>query len=182
MILALATALVVPAIASAAVVTITPDNNQGWFIGTVPPQVAAPFQFVVGPGTPPAGIGSLATQITVPNQKLQIAPSTPNYNGTPLASFTALSYSMYRDATSPDPSDTFYANLYVDTTGVGNSHNVRLDFAPPSAAVGWNTFDILSDAFVYPNTGGGPMTMAQFLALNPNAHWRRIRSVSRFPR
>jgi hypothetical protein len=54
--------------------------------------------FVVGPESPPAGIGSLELQTPLPTDKVSLF----NYEhvGTPLSSISAIGYSTYRDPTS----------------------------------------------------------------------------------
>jgi hypothetical protein len=54
--------------------------------------------FVVGPGNPPAGIGSLELETPLPTDKVSLF----NYDhvGTALSAITAIGYSTYRDQTS----------------------------------------------------------------------------------
>lgn len=73
-------------------------------------------EFVTGPGTPPAGVGSLSLKTPLNNDKVYLF----NYDhiGTSLSSINAISYSTYRDATSTaNPVQAPALNIEVDYNG-----------------------------------------------------------------
>ena len=109
-------------------VVLTPLNLQGWTfstVGTVPPV----YGFVLGPGTPPLGVGSLSVLISVANSKLIMRP--PLTNITTVSSLLPFSYSTYR---STSKTAQFYVNLYLDTDGNPATCETRLDYAPTSTS------------------------------------------------
>jgi hypothetical protein len=87
--------------AGASIVTVTPGNMNGWSFlttdnnGNPAPGNGNTAQMVTGPSTPPLGTGSaqLATASGQGDTSSQIV--TSQWNGTPLASLTSLSYSTY---------------------------------------------------------------------------------------
>jgi Tol biopolymer transport system component len=106
-------------------VVVSNNNLQGWTFTTygVPPV----YSFILGPGTPPLGSGSLSVIIGVPTSKLiMYAPLT---NITTVSSLLPFTYSTYRSTTL---ASQFYVNLYLDTDGNPSTCETRLDFAPTS--------------------------------------------------
>jgi len=113
-------------------VVVTNNNLQGWTFTTygVPPV----YSFILGPGTPPMGSGSLSVIIGVPSSKLiMYAPLT---NITTVSSLLPFTYSTYRSTTL---ASQFYVNLYLDTDGNPSTCETRLDFAPTSSTI--NTWE-----------------------------------------
>lgn len=152
---------------AAAQITVTPDSSAGWLIG--PFGTPPPSGFVEGPGTPPEGLGSFFTAITDPSSKIILGRN--DYHDAPLSELTALSYWTYID---PGASNTnnWYVNLYTDADGDG-AYDTRLDYVPPSAMVMtgvWQQWDAFSGLWRV-STSGMNMTLADFLAANPNARF-----------
>jgi predicted outer membrane repeat protein len=113
-------------------IVVSLTNLQGWTLITngVPPV----YSFVLGPGTPPLGSGSLSVIISVANSKLiMYAPLT---NITTVSSLLPMTYSTYR---STSRASQFYINLYLDTDGNPATCETRLDFAPTSSTI--NTWE-----------------------------------------
>lgn len=92
----------------------TPPTNN-WVLYTRPGTASGAF--VVGPGNPPAGIGSLELQTPLVTDKITIF----NYDhvGVLLSSIDAISYWTYRDPTSvtTHPSQVPSINIQVDYNG-----------------------------------------------------------------
>jgi len=142
---------------------VTPDNLQDWLIG--PFGAPPPADFVEGPGDPPLGVGSYATQIIEPASKIIMA--RVDYHDIPLSELTALSFWTYIDPASTNLNN-WYMNLYLDADGDG-VYETRLDYVPPPAAVmvgEWQLWDAFLGVW---NSPGGAVTLADFLAANPNA-------------
>ena len=85
----------------AATVVVSPTTMNGWALvttdenGNTPGYAGAVAQMVTGPETPPLGVGSaeLATAPLHGDASSQIA--TDQFDGTPLADITSLSYATY---------------------------------------------------------------------------------------
>src|SRR5688500_13009682 len=76
-------------------VTRQPENTpplDNWVVYTRTPLSSG--QFVVGPGTPPSGVGSF--RLTTPTGADKITIFTYDHIGTPLADIEAMSYATYR--------------------------------------------------------------------------------------
>ena len=180
----LAVLLVAATAAAQTTVTVNDNNLNGWsFVpydgcGGVPTDSTA---FVTGPGTPPAGEGSLEIVVGTNGN------SSPRwwlngYSGTTLASITELSYWTYVD-TDVD-NQAVYLRLYIDTNGdttVDDSiyfepayqHAVYGGTQDPPANDVWQEWDGLTGNW-YSNNGAfgsGPgvnvMTWAETLACFP---------------
>jgi hypothetical protein len=104
--IAIASLILVPtleAVSRAAQVEVTPTNMNGWTLNSFDNNgiivnsgpYAGTAAMAYGPATPPLGVGSahLATPVGAGDGAAAIA--TESYDGTPLASITALSYSTY---------------------------------------------------------------------------------------
>ena len=176
--------------ASAAVVVVTPSSLGDWAlyktdISGIINTGTATAEFVNGPATPPLGTGSahLMTGPGAGNGSAQMRNS--GWAGTRIDALTSLSYSTY--ATAWNGSQMPYLTIYLDTDGNGTRDD-RLWFEPTysraSAANGnpnpqadpvlnlWQTWDALdgmwySDAV--PGPGSNAKTLAQYLAVKPNA-------------
>lgn len=84
--------------------------------------------FVMGPDTPPAGMGSVEVSV-VGTERRNLA--TYQFSGTPLADITTLAYSTYNPSTGNGGSDTRsgYLNFNVDFDG-SDTWQRRLVFVP----------------------------------------------------
>lgn len=103
--------------------------------------------FVLGPGTPPNGTGSVEFTLgSSPNDRKNIA--TYQFAGTPLASITEMSYVAYSHSGVAGPNEAPFFNFNVDFNG-SNSWQKRLVYVP-SANMGsvpqdsWNTYDVVN--------------------------------------
>jgi len=158
----------------------------GWGFQT---QHTARGNLVVGPGSPPLGVGSFAMK-TGPGGpgggKVWLA--TANHNGTTLADITAYSYSTYVDPTSGAASHIAPAiNMYVDLDNNG-TRDTTLVFEPvyvvgpqgPVVQGTWQTWDTLNGpgwwyttnvgfAGLLPNPGGEFQPLSHYIGLFPNA-------------
>ncbi|MEM9293897.1 MAG: hypothetical protein AAGD01_19620 [Acidobacteriota bacterium] len=154
------------ALPAAAQIPVTPEDSAGWLIG---PATAGPIplsEFVQGPETPPLGSGSLAVRIDEANSKLGLGRN--DRNGDDIDLLTALSYDVYLSPTATN-ANPFYVNLYIDTTGAGNSHDLRLDFAPPTSVVGWQSFDARTAPFWLADGMGPAQSLDDQLTSFPDA-------------
>lgn len=157
-----AIALAVPVVAAAQII-VTPGNSQGWLIGSEESGMP-PIDYVVGPGTPPLGIGSFFTQITTSNQKIILARG--DYFEAPLADLRALSYDTYLDPTATN-TNNWYVNLYVSEDCSGGNR-IRLDYIPADDTPGvWTHHDAFAGTWNV-NTGG-TTTISSLVAKFPKA-------------
>lgn len=88
-----------------------PTNNWVLYTRTGTPPTAG--QFIIGPDTPPLGVGSFQSQLLLGSEKLTLF----NYDhiGTALSSITALSYSTYKNVGSSFPFPSI--NIQIDING-----------------------------------------------------------------
>jgi hypothetical protein len=128
------------AASSAAVVTVNPNNMNGWSCINDGTDATEPCNFVLGPDTPPLGIGSVQLTATTPSDRHMIA--TPAYNGTPLSSVSDLDYWTYQPGPTLAISLQFDVKYHTGDTAYGG----RLVFEPyQNGAVtvgsGWQHWD-----------------------------------------
>ncbi|HKV87358.1 MAG TPA: hypothetical protein VJT78_05115 [Candidatus Dormibacteraeota bacterium] len=133
----------VPASAAGSVVVVTHDGQHGWQsrvtdANGVPNPAFGSVTFVVGPATPPRGVGSLRlmTNLGMGDGSAQMRNS--NYSGTLLSRLTALDYWAYHNfvAASGNQQQWPYLSLNVScagcTQGPGDTSNTdTLFFEPP---------------------------------------------------
>jgi hypothetical protein len=123
--------------------------------------------FVVGPATPPSGVGSLSlkTPGTVHNGSDKVYLFNYDHVGTTLSSINAISYSTYRDASS--------TATPVQVTAL----NIEVDFNGPEVAGGFTT---LVFEPVY-NTAQGPIIPGQWQSWDAfsggNAVWWSTKDI-----
>jgi hypothetical protein len=103
--------------------------------------------FIVGPDTPPHGRGSV--QFTLgpsPYDRKNIA--TYQFSGTPLASITEMSFSVYSHSGVAGPTESPFLNFNVDFTGSSPEFQGRLVYVPSANGAvpqdTWNTFDAIT--------------------------------------
>ncbi|GHO46902.1 hypothetical protein KSX_50650 [Ktedonospora formicarum] len=103
--------------------------------------------FVVGPGTPPHGRGSI--QFTLdpsPYNRKNIA--TYQFSSTSLASITQMSFGAYSHSGVAGASESPFLNFNVDFTGTSTSFQGRLVYVPSANGSvpqdTWNTFDTIN--------------------------------------
>ncbi len=102
--------------------------------------------FVIGPGTPPHGRGSIQFTLGAsPLDRKNIA--TYQFAGTPIASITQMSFSAYSHSGVAGPTESPFLNFNVDFTG-SNTFQGRLVYVPnangPVPQDTWNTFDVIN--------------------------------------
>ncbi len=184
-----ATAATQPVRQPQAVITVTPTHLNNWAIidesggGGV-----ASGQFVMGPDTPPLGIGSV--ELRVDNSSGGIILATDQYTNTLLSAITELSYSTYRSVPTSTSALAVALGLNVDydLTDAVTSWQGRLNYEPyhgapantvqPNIWQTWNPLDATgpgrwwrSNTSVAPSTSctqANPCTWDQVLQLWPN--------------
>ena len=171
-------------VAGATTVVVNPSNMDGWaFYITSPDGIGS---FVVGPATPPLGVGS-ARFFTGTHGDERIELRNTNYSGTLLSSLTALGFSTY--ATSWNGQQVPYLMLNIDWDGDGVVDD-NIFFEPPyqTPASGnsalpnqgdavlntWQTWNALVGGWWSNNWGGmtpgtGVQSLATYIAAFPNA-------------
>ena len=177
---------------SAATTVVTPSNPGNWVSteealcrGSDPYQGSATY--VTGPGSPPAGIGSLQMSVGA------LGDSSPRmflkqFTGTRLDALTTLQYSTYVQAYQG--SQDIYLRLYLDTDGNTTvDDSILFEPAYQTAASGnpalpdqgaiatgtWQTWNALTggwwsnNGFCSANPGTGVQSIATYLGCFPNA-------------
>ena len=163
----------------------TPPAGTHWALFT---RQSGAGDFVVGPGTPPSGVGSLSLQTpgTPPNGLDKVYLFNYDHIGTPLSSIDKISYSTYRDAISTaTPVQAPALNIQVDVNGPAPGGFTTLVFEPvyntsqgvvtPGVWQPWDAFD--GGNAVWWSTASIPGVCAfncfvpwsQIVAANPNA-------------
>lgn len=170
-------ALATAAVAVAATVVVHPGDMDGWAVvnDTCGAPTTGTVGFVNGPGTPPAGVGSVRFSIGANGDSYETL-RTRQFNGVRLDALTSLDYWTWV-TTFGSGGQAAYLDLYVDW----NNDEVRDDiitFEPvyqvaqgPVALSTWQDWDALGGLWWSSNLGGPPplFTLAQYLADHPNA-------------
>ncbi len=172
--LLLAGRAVLPAPAAAETLVVGPDDLQGWTV-TVFGQGEA--RFVIGPGSPPIGEGSLrlAGGPSAPDDGA--FASTDRHAGTPLAQLTALDFSL-NVAAHPDNAN--YAGIFGIEVSYDSARirDETIYFEPAYNGYLreldlWQTWDVLNADALWSFEQGPPpdgfFTVDDFLALHPQA-------------
>ncbi len=111
----LSSGLITAAYGQSQSVVVSPSNT-GTDWSTADTRPDGMVNFVSGPGTPPAGCGSLGMSLSLPTAKAQYF--NYSYIGTRLEDITALNYWVYRSSASTNnPAQTISLNLEVDYNG-----------------------------------------------------------------
>jgi hypothetical protein len=168
-----AATLVAAAAAAAAVVTVHPGHMDGWYRNndTCGGATTAQIPFVTGPGTPPAGVGSVQFNVGSNGDSYPTLRST-TYNGVKLSSLTALSYSTY--VSQAPGSQAAYLDLYVDFNNDGAKDDT-ITFEPVYNGTVqknvWQQWNALGGQWWSDVLGGPPplFTLATYEASHPNA-------------
>ncbi len=174
-------ALVLPAPATAddkgPTVVIVDENNTDWDFGTES-STQASGQYVLGPGTPPAGTGS--AELIVNDASSAEVLATSLYKGVYLRDLTRLEYSTYRASDDPNnilaPSLQFEIDFDLDDGD--SSYQGRLVFEPYKSGYTvrqgvWQHWDALHGKWwttrsnVCPRRD--PCTLSELLERYPNA-------------
>src|SRR5881394_817771 len=119
MLLVLALAFVFSAAAAAATVTVSPGSLDGWAVNndTCGAATTGSVGFVTGPGTPPAGTGSLALTVGSNGDSYPTLRQS-GYSGVKLGNVTALDYWTHVSHAGAG-SQAAYIDLYIDWNGDG---------------------------------------------------------------
>jgi hypothetical protein len=171
-----AVALATAAAALAATVVVHPGDMDGWAVvhDTCGAASTGSVSFVNGPGSPPAGVGSVKFTIGANGDSYETL-RTGQYNAVKLSALTSLDYWTY--VTSAPGSQAAYIDLYVDW----NNDNVQDDtitFEPVyQTAQGtvtlntWQHWNAFGGLWWSSNMGGPPplFTLASYIASHPNA-------------
>jgi hypothetical protein len=169
--------LVLAAAAAAATVVVSPGHLDGWSVNndTCGAATTGSVSFVNGPGTPPAGSGSL--QLTVgANGDSYPTLRQSGYNGVKLSTLTAFDYWTYVSHTGSG-GQAAYVDLYVDNNNDGVRDDI-LTFEPvyqtsqgTVATNTWQHWDAQSGLWWSDKMGGPPplFTLSSYVAMHPDA-------------
>ena len=160
-------------------VVVVDDNNTDWGFKTEDLSPGS-GQYVAGPGTPPAGIGS--AELSIPDQG-RIGLATQLYNNTYLRDITRLEYSSYRSTADPNNilSIALQIGIDYDLDDNDTSWQGRLVYEPYKQGYSvpqntWQSWDALQGkwwATQPPNntlcTRDNPCTLSELVAQYPNA-------------
>jgi uncharacterized membrane protein len=175
--LSAATALAAAVAAFAATVTVTPADLDGWAVDndTCGVATSGSVAFVTGPGTAPAGTGSIRFTVGANGDSYPTVRQR-EYNGVELSDLTAFDYFTYVSRTGSG-GQAAYIDLYVDNNNDGARDDI-LAFEPvyqtSQATVALNTWQHW-DAFHglwWSDTMGGPpplFTLSSYVAAHPSA-------------
>ncbi|TML84886.1 MAG: hypothetical protein E6G08_15590 [Actinobacteria bacterium] len=168
---------VAAATAGAATVTVSPANMDGW--ATVHDTCGAPstgsVDFVNGPATPPAGVGSVKFTLGTNGDSYETL-RTATYDGAKLSDLTAFDYWTYVSH-SGSGGQAAYIDLYIDNNHDGVKDDT-LTFEPvyqtsqgTVALNVWQHWDALSGLWWAESTGGPPplFTLSSYIASHPDA-------------
>jgi hypothetical protein len=142
-------------------VRVFPGNWEGWFLyddntDTIDNSLG---EFVLGPETAPAGVGSLEIA-TIGTGRPNVA--TYQFAGTPLASITELKFSTYNGSAGNPSGDTQrsgYLQFNVDLNGT-DTWQRRLTYVPRNQGVGvvsqdtWQEWDAIAAGALWGYSGG----------------------------
>lgn len=174
---------------SSTTVVVTPTNSAGWgFLQETPNGTGS---LVVGPSTPPLGIGS--ANLIVDSTGAEILGEAA-YGDVQLSDITKLRYSTYKTSGSPALAIALQFAIDYDNTDSHTGFQGRLVYEPyhtQTVATGvWQTWDTLNDSagtgagnwWFSPGSGfrpgavtcpqSNPCTWAQVNSLYPNASIR----------
>ncbi|MCP3956559.1 MAG: hypothetical protein GY719_01770 [bacterium] len=172
--------LVLGATGAWAQTVVVDETNASWSIGG---ESGTPtFGYVMGPGTPPIGSGSVNFQL--PAMADGAAVGSGVHNGLRLADITTLTYSTYQNTTPQAASLQF--NVDYDDTDGSTAWQGRLVFEPLTAGTvltsTWQSWDALTGTWWSTGTPvvgdsaaavacpqGAPCTWATVLSTYPNA-------------
>ena len=159
--------------------TVDPDNMQGWQHQAYDDVVYlnSNQQFVRGPETPPAGIGSLKFALSDDTNPDRVELfRTTQYDGTKVRDLRTIEFSTYQQVTGGNvtPQQPVYMRLSVDTDGDGATDD-SLFFYPGNNGVvaqsDWQTWDAGTGVWGV-NGDQGPfdsVTLEQYLVAHPDA-------------
>lgn len=175
-----------PAPTTNTTVVVSPTNLNGFAFAQ---EVATGTgSFVVGPDTPPLGIGSARLQVDSTGREILF---TQQYAGTRLSEITTLQYSTYQNnAGNPDAAQNTISlqfDVDYDLSDGNTAFQGRLVFEPAANGLTvlqntWQTFDATNGGFYATNaigtnagcTQAAPCSRAQLLALFPNVGIRFV--------
>jgi len=172
-----AMALAVAGAAYAATVTVTPAHPDGWAVDndTCGAATTGSVDFVNGPGTPPAGAGSVRFTVGANGDSYPTVRQR-EYSGVKLSDLTAFDYWTYVSH-SGSGGQAAYIDLYVDNNNDGVRDDI-LAFEPiyqtgQGAVVlnTWQHWDAVHGLWWSDSMGGPPplFTLSSYVAAHPNA-------------
>ena len=163
--------------AAAATTTVTPGNLGSWaqesFDCDDGAERTGAQAFVEGPETPPAGAGSLAFGSAEAAEDHGEGLISDEYDGVALATVEGLAYSTYVNEAGQTAPELW---IYVDENGDGDDADLSsLTFYPESNGTvtpdEWQTWTIdpTTGDFIQDGAEGSEVTLAEYLAENPDA-------------
>jgi hypothetical protein len=172
-----ATACAVAAVALAATVTVTPAHMDGWAVDndTCGAPTTGSVTFVSGPGTPPAGSGSVRFTVGANGDSYPTIRQS-EYSGVKLSDLTKFDYWTYVSQFGSG-GQAAYIDLYVDNDNDGIRDDI-LAFEPvyqtsQGAVVlnTWQHWDAQNGLWWSDSMGGPPplFTLSSYVATHPNA-------------
>lgn len=159
--------------------TVDPSHDQGWHSQAYDDtnDLSSDQQFVSGPGTPPAGGGSLRFTLsndTNPNRVELFR--TPKYDGVKLRDLRALDFSTYQRPMSGNatPQQPVYARLNLDDDGDGQRDTSLFYYPANNGVVEQNTWQRWHAADGKWGVNGDPgpaqsVTLDDYLVAHPDA-------------
>ncbi|MCA9863979.1 MAG: hypothetical protein KC432_13195 [Thermomicrobiales bacterium] len=131
------------------VVKVSPADMGGWAFYDDNNDVPAATAMEFGPATPPFGVGSALLE--VPDGTKDKLISAHIFNGTPLADFAELQYSVYVKSAVNGLAPSLQLGIDLDPDDNKTGWQGRLVFVPnstgPIATGAWHTFNVLDDNF-----------------------------------
>jgi hypothetical protein len=166
----------------AAPTRVTPGDLDGWSVtqydclvyagdpAGAPPLEGQPF--VAGPGTPPAGFGSLKLINTAAAFGFSFTFTRwDGLDGQPLSRLNSISFSTFMDDNTEPIAPPPTLSLHIDVTGDGGATE-EISFTPPDPAVvadRWQRWTAGQSTTW--DTPGGPMTLSEYRTAHPSAEF-----------
>lgn len=162
------------ATALAGTTVVTPASMDGWAAvhDTCGAASTAATAFVTGPGSPPAGVGSVRFTIGSNGDSYETL-RTAAYDGTKLSDLTAFDYWTYETAFGSG-SQAAYIDLYVydgTTNDILTFEPVYQGGAGTVVLATWQHWNAFGGQWWTDNAGGPPpfTTLSAYIAAHPNA-------------
>ena len=167
-----------PATSGTSDVTVSAPNLQGWAFQAYDDvnYLDSNQRFVVGPGTPPLGGGSLKMSLSATDNLERVELfRTEQYDGTLVRDLRTMTYSTYTRANAGNttPQQPTYLRLSVDTDGDGGTDD-SLYFYPANNGAPvqntWQTWDAGTGVWgVNGDQGPQSVTLATYALTHPDA-------------
>jgi hypothetical protein len=157
--------------------TVDPDHAQEWQHQAYDDAayLTSNQQFVTGPGTPPAGVGSLEMSLSTADNPGRVELfRTERYDGTLVRDLRTITYSTFTQANAGNdtPQQPAYLRLSVDTDGDGGTDD-SLFFYPadngtPTEGT-WQTWDAGTGVWGVNDNSAEGVTLEQYTVAHPDA-------------